>query len=63
MPDAPDTPISPDVRIARLEWAVTVMAHWLVQAQTGFGLQDARGIEAILRGERDGDIDAIKDSE
>ena len=35
-------------RIARLEKAVRVMSSWLVQAQTGFGVQDARGIEAIL---------------
>lgn len=57
-----NTPIRPDVRIARLEWAVTVMAHWLVQAQTGFGAGDARGIEAILRGDHDHDIPALRES-
>lgn len=41
------------LRIARLEYAVRTMAGWLVQAQTGFGEQDARGIFAILDGERD----------
>lgn len=38
-------------RIERLERALGTMAWWLVQAQTGFGAQDARGIERILRGE------------
>jgi hypothetical protein len=37
------------------------MAQWLVQAQTGFGAQDAEGIEKILRGENlkdpKGDVD------
>lgn len=47
-------------RIARLEWALTVMASWLVQAQTGFGAQDAKGIEAILRGEHDADVPGLK---
>ena len=37
-----------DERIRRLEEAVGTMAWWLVQAQTGFGEQDARGIERIL---------------
>ena len=37
--------------VARLEKAVGTMAWWLVQAQTGFGEHDARGIEAILRGD------------
>lgn len=35
-------------RIARLEKAVRTLVWWLVQAQTGFGTQDARGIEDIL---------------
>ncbi len=35
-------------RIDRLEKAMRVLASWLVQAQTGFGVQDARGIEHIL---------------
>lgn len=34
--------------VARLRKAVSTMAWWLVQAQTGFGEQDARGIEDIL---------------
>jgi hypothetical protein len=38
-------------RVGRLEDAVSTMAQWLVQAQTGFGAQDAEGIEKILRGE------------
>jgi hypothetical protein len=35
-------------RIERLEQTVKTLAWWLVQAQTGFGEQDARGIEALL---------------
>ena len=38
-------------RMDRLELAVGTMAQWLVQAQTGFGVRDAEGIEKILRGE------------
>ena len=41
------------VRLERIEYAVRTMAWWLVQAQTGFGQQDARGIEDILNGKRD----------
>lgn len=37
-------------RLERLEKALSVMAWWLVQAQTGFGTQDARGIDDILQG-------------
>lgn len=40
-------------RLDRIELAITTMASWLVQAQTGFGVQDAEGIEKILRGEND----------
>ena len=47
----------PVERIARLEKAVSTMAWWLVQAQTGFGVQDARGIEDILA---TGDFDHFK---
>lgn len=36
----------------RHEKAISTMAQWLVQAQTGFGVQDASGIEQILRGEK-----------
>jgi hypothetical protein len=39
-------------RLDNLELAVGTMAQWLVQAQTGFGAQDAAGIEKILRGEK-----------
>ena len=39
-------------RVGRLEDAVSTMAQWLVSAQTGFGAQDAEGIEKILRGEK-----------
>lgn len=35
----------------RHDRAIGTMAQWLVQAQTGFGAQDAEGIEKILRGE------------
>jgi uncharacterized coiled-coil protein SlyX len=35
----------------RQEKAISTMASWLVQAQTGFGQADASGIEKILRGE------------
>lgn len=44
-------------RVDNLELAVGTMAQWLVQAQTGFGAEDAKGIEKILRGEK------IKDPE
>jgi len=40
-------------RVERCEKAIGTMAQWLVQAQTGFGVQDAEGIEKILRGEDD----------
>jgi hypothetical protein len=39
--------------VARLKKAVETMAWWLVQAQTGFGVQDARGIEDILKAARE----------
>jgi hypothetical protein len=42
-------------RLDRIEKAITTMAWWLVQTQTGFGHQDAQGIEKILSG---GDQDA-----
>jgi hypothetical protein len=38
-------------RVGRCEDAISTMAQWLVQAQTGFGAHDAEGIEKILRGE------------
>jgi len=37
-------------RLERIEQAIRTMARWLVEAQTGFNLQDARGIEDILDG-------------
>lgn len=37
-------------RLERIEKAISVMAWWLVQAQTGFGRQDAIGIDDILKG-------------
>lgn len=40
-------------RLDRHEKAISTMASWLVQAQTGFGQHDASGIEKILRGEKD----------
>jgi hypothetical protein len=42
------------LRLDRCEEAINTMAHWLVQAQTGFGAQDAEGIRKILRGEQGG---------
>ena len=42
-------------RLDRIEKAISTMASWLVQAQTGFGQQDAEGIEKILRGEKEED--------
>jgi hypothetical protein len=36
-------------RLDRIERAITTLAWWLVQAQTGFGERDARGIEDILK--------------
>lgn len=48
-----DPKLQIEQRVERLEKAVGTMAHWLVQAQTGFGQKDAEGIEKILRGETD----------
>jgi hypothetical protein len=41
-----------DRRLDRIEEAISTMASWLVTAQTGFSIQDAKGIEEILRGEK-----------
>lgn len=41
------------IRLERVEYALRTMAWWLVQAQTGFGREDARGIDEILDGKRD----------
>jgi hypothetical protein len=41
-------------RLDRIEMAISIMAQWLVQAQTGFNARDAEGIEKILRGESRG---------
>jgi predicted transcriptional regulator len=41
-----------DQRLDRHEKAISTMAQWLVQAQTGFNANDAEGIEKILRGEK-----------
>jgi hypothetical protein len=41
-----------DRRLDRIELAISMMAMWLVQAQTGFSAQDASRIERILRGEK-----------
>ena len=38
-------------RLDRLERALVTLAAWLVQAQSGLGERDVRGIEKILRGE------------
>lgn len=51
-----------ETRVGRLEDAVSTMAQWLVQAQTGFGAQDAEGIEKILRGETPKDSKADTES-
>lgn len=40
-------------RLDRIEKAITTMAAWLVQAQTGFRIQDLRGIEDILKAPTD----------
>ena len=37
-------------RMGRIENAIVTMASWLVDAQTGFGVKDAEGIERILSG-------------
>lgn len=44
---------SVDVRLDRIERALSTLVWWLVQAQTGFGQQDARGIQDILDGNND----------
>jgi len=46
-----DPKLQIEKRVERCEKAIGTMAAWLVQAQTGFGAQDAEGIEKILRGE------------
>lgn len=38
-------------KLDRHEAAIGTLAHWLVEAQTGFSAKDAEGIERILRGE------------
>lgn len=48
-----DPKLQIEQRVERIEKAVSTMAYWLVQAQTGFGQQDAEGIDKILRGETD----------
>jgi hypothetical protein len=37
-------------QVERQDKALRTLVVWLVQAQTGFGQQDAKGIEAILDG-------------
>jgi hypothetical protein len=44
--------ISVEERLDRIEEAIRTLAYWLVQAQTGFNEQDAKGIIKILDGER-----------
>lgn len=53
-----DPKLQIEQRVERLEKAVSTMAYWLVQAQTGFGQKDAEGIDKILRGEESRDEDA-----
>ena len=36
-------------RLARIEEAIQTMAAWLVEAQTGFGVDDYLGIVNILK--------------
>ena len=43
-------------RIRNLESALDKMAFWLVQAQTGFGLEDARAIADDLRRSRNANL-------
>lgn len=38
-------------RLDRIERAIRALSWWLVEAQTGFGVHDARGIERILAGD------------
>ena len=41
------------LRLNRVEYAIECLAAWLVQAQSGFGELDAKGIYAILEGRQD----------
>ncbi len=41
-------------RLERQDRAIRTLAWWLAQAQTGFGVLDARGIDNILDGNLDG---------
>ena len=47
-----DPQLQIEQRLDRIEQAIGTMAQWLVDAQTGFGVKDAEGIEKILRGEK-----------
>jgi predicted transcriptional regulator len=47
-----DPQLQIEQRLDRIEQAISTMAQWLVDAQTGFGVKDAEGIEKILRGEK-----------
>jgi hypothetical protein len=47
-----DPKLQIEQRLDSIELAINTMALWLVQAQTGFGAQDAAGIGKILQGEK-----------
>jgi hypothetical protein len=41
--------LTAEERLDRIERAIITLASWLVQAQTGFGVRDAEGIERIIK--------------
>jgi hypothetical protein len=47
-----DPKLQIEQRLDRIEEAINTTVDWLVEAQTGFGVQDAEGIKKILRGEK-----------
>ena len=57
MPERDANQLTPEqVRIRNLERTLDTMAFWLVQAQTGFGLEDARAIADDLRRSRNANL-------
>ncbi len=41
--------LTTEQKVERLQYVVSVLCAWLVQAQTGFGKQDYDGIQNLIR--------------
>lgn len=50
-------------RLDRQDLAIRTMAHWLHEAQTGFGAQDVLGIEGILDGTKSASEDSTSSAD